>query len=93
MKEHYGFCDKQISLLHSKGIGIKELYAYAKHFAVSQHDLAPVSKISLFVYIDTHGDFSELNSDIDHIAMEIFNNLSSKEKTEILRYIEDMCDE
>lgn len=78
MQEHYGFNSHQIASLQEKGIGIKDLFHAAKEFQINHHDLAPISKVSLLIFIDSHGDFTELRNNLDIIAMEVFNNLSKK---------------
>lgn len=93
MKEHYGFSDTQLSELKTIGIGLSELFKLTKEFQAGQPDLSPITKISLMLYVDRHGDFSELKSKQDHVAMMVFKNLSEKEKLEIIQYISDVSDE
>lgn len=93
MQEHYGFSSQQMVSLQQKGIGIKDLFHAVKEFQINHHDTAPISKVSLMIYADNHGDFTELRSKNDQIAMQVFNNLSKKEQAEIIKYfdiIEDM---
>lgn len=96
MKDHYGFSDVQLSALQQEGIGTLELFKAAKEFQVGQTDNSPITKISIMAFIDKHGDFSERKSTLDRIAFACFENLTSKEKKEIMDYImesEDALDE
>lgn len=93
MKEHYNLTDEQLEKLASIGIGISSLFHMAKEFSAGQTDLAPVSKISILIYIDKHGDFTELKSDSDKVAFEVFQNLNPFDKRDVLKYIEHNVDE
>lgn len=88
MQEHYGFTSQQIAALANKGIGIKDLFHAAKEFQINHHDMSPITKVSLMIYADTHGDFTELRNNNDHIALEVFNNLSKKEQAEVIKYFD-----
>lgn len=93
MQEHYGFTSQQMASLSESGITIKDLFHAAKEFQINHHDTAPVSKVSLMIYADAHGDFTEMRNKNDRIAMAVFNNLSKKEQAEIIKYfdiLEDM---
>lgn len=91
MKEHYNFNRRQMRQLKEKGIGISELY----HLAINDFQAAeaPISKISLYYYVDKHGDFTELNKPSDHVAMAIFESLPIKEQIAIGEYMEHLEDE
>lgn len=89
MKDHYGFSDVQLSALQQEGIGTLELFKAAKEFQVGQTDNSPITKISIMAFIDKHGDFSERANHLHKIAFACFENLSMKEKKEILDYMSD----
>lgn len=88
MQEHYGFTSQQMASLSQSGISIKDLFHAAKEFQINHHDMAPVTKVSLMIYADNHGDFTELRNKNDRIAMEVFNNLSKKEQAEVIKYFD-----
>jgi hypothetical protein len=88
MQEHYGFNSPQMASLSQNGITIKDLFHAAKEFQINHHDMAPITKVSLMIYADNHGDFTELRNKNDRIAMEVFNNLSKKEQAEVIKYFD-----
>jgi hypothetical protein len=90
MQTHYGFTDQQIKTLAKSGVGVKELYSVVKLFDPDETG-EPISQINLYYYIDTKGNFNDPPANSHKkIALEIFNNLSNREKMNVLKYLEDL---
>ena len=85
MQEHYQFTDQEMKTLEAKGVTIADLFYAVKDFKIEE---AAPSKISLYHYIDTHGDFLESKRKGDIIAMVIFEKLEIQDKLAVAEYIE-----
>lgn len=85
MKEHYNFSDDQMKTLENKGITIADLYYLVPEFEANE---APVSKVSLYYYMDKHGDFTQQKSKGDIVANMIFESLPVQEKLRVGEYLD-----
>lgn len=88
LQEHYNLSAAQCSSLSKVGVQQIDLFRNIKFF--DPHDSkAPISKINLLYYLDNQGDFQQPPL-VSHklIAKEIFETLTSKEKLEVLSYLD-----
>ena len=89
MQTHYGFTSAQMKVLAKAGVSDLELMRFIPLFDPDSTG-EPISQISLYHYIDKHGDFTTGKKPIHKkVANEIFNNFSSKQKMEVLQYLDD----
>lgn len=88
MQAHYQLSDKAYKSLQSAKITDMVLFKCISFFDPNG-DGEPISQISLFHYIDRHGDFNDLHKEPHRlIARAIYEDLPVKEKIAIAEYIE-----
>lgn len=89
MQEHFGFSDEQMKLLAKKNIGVKDLFQFANKFDPTGN-LAPISGVTLYFYIDKKGDFMEPpNFKNKEICKQIFERLDTEDQMLVLQYAND----
>ncbi|MBT6049363.1 MAG: hypothetical protein HOG49_21415 [Candidatus Scalindua sp.] len=66
-----------------------ECYKLSQIFESITGSDKPVSKISLFYWVDRYGDFTSKTDRQSRIIKAIFKNMSNAEQFEILNYIND----
>lgn len=84
MRAFYGLTEGAYEHLLDE-VTMDELVEYTTVFSPT---LSPVSKVSLMKYIDTFGDFSDVKTAMDKIAMAVFKCLKAEDQIEILQYTE-----
>lgn len=86
MKQYFNLTDVQYDALKNQGISDLDFF---NAIPIFKAEGGQVSKINLYYYADTHGDFIEREgSKNDLIANACFNNLPIKDKIELAEYIE-----
>lgn len=86
MKQHYNLNDVEWNKL-SRVVTTMELISAIPEF--DRNDSGEqISKISLMLYIDHRGDFSEGNSIHKKIARAVFGSLDSSDQVEIIKYLQ-----
>jgi hypothetical protein len=88
MQAHFQLSGESYKTLQKVGITDKVLFKSIWYFDPNG-DGEPLSQISLFHYVDKHGDFNDLSKEPHRlIARELYKNLPVKEKIALAEYIE-----
>jgi len=88
MREHYQINDKAWSELQKHKISLPDLFRCVKLFDPNESN-SEITKVNLMYYVDKKGDFNNPPL-LPHkrIAKAVFDSLDTKEKLEIMEYID-----
>lgn len=93
LKQLYLLNREQLKLLMGKYTE-ERLLASKQYFVFEGANIAPVTTLRLFYYIDSHGNFLEKGKKCHHnIARAIFESMNNHHKVEVMQYIEDLNEE
>jgi hypothetical protein len=90
VKQHYNLSDAEWNKLIESGVAIKDLFHAIPEFDPRGTRL-PITKVSLLLYLDNHGDF-DTDSIHGKIGMAVFSSLESREKIEVMKYVQWLSD-
>lgn len=85
----FGLTPEQLAIAQQNASDL-EVFKQIQIFNAEQ---APVSKVSLLYVVDSHGDFTQQENLTHRLAHQFFLTLDSKDKFEVLQYIQDMTEE
>lgn len=86
ISEHFNICNEEYNKLVKSGISDSDLLRNIKTFHGTWEK--PISSMGLCYYIDDLGNFNKGNLKHQRIAKAIFNSLNSRNKIEILEYLD-----